>query len=123
MAARSYEQQLAEYDAQLSRIKARKHALVARSSKAERKARTHALIVMGGLVKSCFEDEWQAVDWDGLASIIEGNKSALASKTTKILPTQEAVRRLRNWERQQRNRSNDEKWYARRCRAHHSAWV
>lgn len=99
MAARTYEQQIADYDAQIAKIKARRQAAIARNSQTERKARTHALIVAGGLVMSCFEDGWQTVDWSALASIIESNKAIFASKTTAELPTAEAAKRLREWER------------------------
>lgn len=102
MAVKSYEQQLAEYDAQLSRIKARRHALVARNSKAERKARTHALIVAGGLVMSCFDGGWQSVDWGGLATVIDSNREIFASMTASRLPTSEASKRLHLWENSRR---------------------
>ena len=102
MAARTYEQQIADYDAQIARIKSRRQAAIARNSQTERKARTHALIVAGGLVISCFEDGWQTVDWQALASVIDGNKSIFASKTTAKLPTADAAKRLREWERSHR---------------------
>lgn len=102
MATRTYEQQIADYDAQIARIKARRQAAIARNGQTERKARNHALIVAGGLVMSCFEDGWQTVDWNALASVIEGNRAVLASKTAAKLPTAEAIKRLRAWEQSQR---------------------
>ena len=99
---RSYEEQLAEYDAQIARIRARRQAAAARYGKEERKARTHALCVMGGMVERCFEGGWKAIDWQGLSSLIDNNRELFAQRTAEPLPTQEASRRLREWEREAR---------------------
>ena len=96
---RSYEEQLAEYDAQIARIRARRQAAAARYGKEERKARTHALCVLGGMLERCFEGGWKAIDWQGLSSLIDNNRELFAQRTAEPLPTQEASRRLREWER------------------------
>lgn len=75
---KTHEQQIAEYDAQIERIKARRHAAVMRQSKAERKARNHALIVAGGLLMACFDGGWRSVDWPSLAALIDGNRHVFA---------------------------------------------
>ena len=91
--------QLAALDAQLERLRARKQAVAARFSQEERKARNHALIVAGGMLEKCFDGGWQTIDWPGLESLIEGNREAFAAKTAPALPTCEASKRLRDWER------------------------
>ena len=108
MAPRTYEQQIADYDAQIARIKARRQAAIARHSQTERKARTHALIVAGGLLMQCFDGGWQTVDWDALSSVIDGNKEIFASKTTRKLTTPEASKRLRQWEKSSRAKAADD---------------
>ena len=75
---RSYEEQLAEYDAQIARIRARRQAAAARYGKEERKARTHALCVMGGMLERCFDGGWKTVDWQGLSSLVENNRELFA---------------------------------------------
>jgi len=107
MAPRTYEQQIADYDAQIARIKSRRQAAIARHSQTERKCRNHATFVAGGLVMRCFEDGWQSVDWQALEEVIEGNRAIFASKTTNKLPTKQAAQRLRSWERSRREKPCD----------------
>ncbi|HAM14518.1 MAG TPA: hypothetical protein DCP91_01360 [Eggerthellaceae bacterium] len=99
---RSYEEQIAEYDAQIARIRARRQAAIARYGKEERKARTHALCVLGGMVERCFENGWKSIDWQGLDSLIENNRELFAQRTAEPLPAPDAARRLREWERSTR---------------------
>jgi len=106
--ARSAEEMIAEYDAQLERIRARRQAAVARYGKAERKARTHALCVLGGMLEGCFEGGWKSIDFPAVAALIDGNRTMFAQRTAEALPTVEASRRLRGWEQEMRKEADDD---------------
>lgn len=106
---RSYEEMIAGYDEQIARIRARRHAAVARYGKEERRARTHALCVMGGMIEKCFEHGWKSVDWQGLDLLIESNRALFAQQAAEALPTADASKRLRQWEHESRKvEDNDE---------------
>lgn len=69
----------------------------------ERKARNHALMVAGGLVLSHAPGgDWKRVDWDALAAWLDGYGYKVAECEAEALPTADAARRLRTWERKGR---------------------
>lgn len=72
----------------------------------ERKARNHALMVIGGLVERRLPDsDWKCADWDALESVLSHNADVFAQCGADALPTKEAAARLREWERAQRTAS------------------
>lgn len=95
------ERKRAQLDAQ---IKAKRRQL----SKEERKARNHALMVAGGLlVQHAPGGDWKRVDWDKLAAWVSRCGYKIAECEAPELPTKEAARRLRDWERRGRDASAD----------------
>lgn len=103
---RAREQVSAEYDRKIQQTKARQRAARARESTAARKAETHAKIVAGGLVLSCFPDGWKSIDWDRLARQIRKASPAFARMVVpegeRPRDAAEAMARLREWEREDR---------------------
>lgn len=76
-------------------IRNKKRALAAR----ERKARNHALMVAGGLVMQYAPGgDWKRVDWDRLAAWLNRYGYKVAECEAEALPTDEAYKRLREWE-------------------------
>lgn len=76
-------------------IRNKKRALAAQ----ERKARNHALIVAGGLVMQYAPGgDWKRVDWDRLAAWLNRYGYKVAECEAEALPTDEAYKRLREWE-------------------------
>ena len=68
-------------------------------AKQERKARNHALMVAGGLVMQHAPDgDWKRVDWDKLAAWLNRYGYKVAECEAEGLPTDEAYKRLREWE-------------------------
>lgn len=107
---RAREQVSAEYDRKIQQAKARQRAARARESTAARKAETHAKIVAGGLVLSCFPGGWKSIDWERLARQIRKAGPAFARM---VVPegerpgdAAEAMARLREWEREDRTRGD-----------------
>lgn len=89
------EQQIAELEERLRAAKAKQAA-------GERKARNHALMVMGGLVESHVPGGWRAVDWDALAAWLAAHDGELAGLTQEREDASDALARLRGWERRGR---------------------
>lgn len=88
---------------ELEERKARLEAQIARlrrmRSAEERKARNHALAVIGGLVvRHAPEGDWKSIDWDALARLIAAHADEIASCSAERLETDAAKRRLREWE-------------------------
>ncbi len=66
----------------------------------ERKARNHALMVAGGLLmQHAPGGDWKRVDWDRLAEWIGRYGYKIAEREAEELPTADAAKRLRAWER------------------------
>ncbi len=87
------ERRRAQLDAQ---IRDKKRAV----AKEERKARNHALMGAGGLVMAQAPGgDWKRVDWDALATWIKRYGYKVAECETEGLPTKDAAKRLRDWER------------------------
>ena len=85
-------------------IQKKKRALAAE----ERKARNHALMVAGGLLmQHAPGGDWKRVDWDALAEWIGRYGYKVAECEAEALPTADAAKRLRAWERTGREK-NDE---------------
>lgn len=69
----------------------------------ERKARNHALMVAGGLIVSHAPGgDWKRIDWDRLAAWIDRYGYKIAECEAEVLPTADATKRLRGWERKTR---------------------
>lgn len=84
-------------------IQKKKRALAAE----ERKARNHALMVTGGLVmQHAPGGDWKRVDWDRLAEWIGRYGYKVAECEAEELPTADAAKRLRAWERKGREESS-----------------
>ena len=76
-------------------IQKKKRALAAE----ERKARNHALMVAGGLLmQHAPGGDWKRVDWDRLAQWIDRYGYKITECEAEELSTDDAKRRLRNWE-------------------------
>ena len=66
----------------------------------ERKPRNHALMVAGGLLmQHAPGGDWKRVDWDRLAEWIGRYGYKIAEREAEELPTADAAKRLRAWER------------------------
>lgn len=86
-----------------NQIRDKKRALAAD----ERKARNHALMVIGGLVERQVPlGDWKSIDWDALAQVISFNGDVFSQCGADSLPTKEAAARLRDWERSRREARN-----------------
>lgn len=84
-------------------IQKKKRALAAE----ERKARNHALMVAGGLVmQHAPGGDWKRLDWDRLAQWIDRYGYKVAECEAEELPTADAAKRLRAWERKGREGSS-----------------
>lgn len=67
----------------------------------------HALTAAGGLVMQHAPDgDWKCVDWDALAAWLGRYGYKVADCETEALPTADAARRLREWERKGKNASS-----------------
>ena len=86
-----------------NQIRDKKRALAAD----ERKARNHALMVIGGLVERRLPNsDWKCADWGALESVLSYNADVFAQCGADALPTKEAAARLRAWERSRRKACN-----------------
>lgn len=57
-----------DFDRQIEKLKAQKQALLKREKAAERKARNHALMVMGAMVEQACGGDWRGIDFYSLDS-------------------------------------------------------
>lgn len=72
----------------------------------ERKARNHALMVAGGLViKHAPDGDWKNIDWDALAAWLNKYGYKITECKAESLETDDAYKRLRNWEQANRVQS------------------
>jgi hypothetical protein len=95
--------------ATVEQLEARKRELERRiaaakrhEAEAERKARNHALIIMGTMVERCFPNGWESVDWSELERYFEHYGYAVGRCASEPLDTKGATSRLREWERSHR---------------------
>lgn len=87
------EERKARLEAQIARLKRMRSA-------EERKARNHALAVIGGLVvRHAPGGDWKSVDWDALAGFVARHADDIAACSAERLETDAAKKRLREWER------------------------
>lgn len=92
------EERKARLEAQIARLKRMRSA-------EERKARNHALAVVGGLVvRHAPEGDWRSIDWDALAKLIAVHADEISSCSAERLDTDAAKKRLREWEQGERRR-------------------
>lgn len=82
-----------------NRIKAEK----AKLSSQNRKARNHALMVLGGMVEQYAD--WKTIDWDKLAAWLKQYAYKIAECTQEELEPKQAADRLRAWEKKGRERA------------------
>lgn len=93
-----------DIEAQIKALQVEKRRLKRGVSQAERRARTHALIVLGGIVASVFGDDgkndaWTKIDYAAVEAYVGKYGYAIAKcKAPKLVPTA-ATERLRRWER------------------------
>ena len=67
----------------------------------------HGLVDAGGLVmQHAPGGDWRRVDWDALAAWLGRYGYKVADCETEALPTADAARRLREWERKGKNASS-----------------
>lgn len=67
----------------------------------------HGLVVAGGLVmQHAPGGDWKRVDWDALAAWLGRYGYKVADCETEALPTADASRRLREWERKGKSASS-----------------
>lgn len=84
-------------------IQKKKRAIAAQ----ERKARNHALMVAGGLLmQHAPGGDWKRVDWDRLAAWITRYGYKITECEAEELPTADAAKRLRAWERKGKDLSS-----------------
>jgi len=93
---------VAELEAQRAKLDARIRAARAREGAAARKARTHAMIVMGAMIADAAAGgDWTTIDMAKLLGWMHVHADELSSAVAVIGPTDEvtAGKRLRDWER------------------------
>lgn len=98
---------VAELEAQRVKLDARIKAAKAREAAAARKARTHALVVMGAMLADAAADgDWTRIDMARLLAWTHAHAVDLAAAVATIEPTDEvtAGKRMRAWERAVRER-------------------
>lgn len=111
MARRTPEQRLAAAQEQAARLKRQ-------IGEQERKARNHALMVLGGEVEAACGGDWRLVDPHALDSWLHSHAAELASLRHGDAPdTTEATRRLREFEAWKREKGEE----ARRARQGHES--
>lgn len=93
-----------ELDAQIKVLQERKRQLLAKERQEERKARNHALIVMGAMVEAACGGDWKAIDMHDLNDYLQRYRKAMR-KACKCPaePLTEAKVRVREFERWQRD--------------------
>lgn len=91
-----------ELDEEIKALKEKRRAAVVAESRAERKARDHALIVLGGMIESCFPDGWQSINYEEVSLFIKEHQEELRDMCCKTFKTAEATKRLRRWEQKER---------------------
>lgn len=106
---------MADYDAQekrlvgqIDRAQARLRDMRARRSDNERKARNHALIVLGSIVLDQFDGkDWKTVSFPDVERVLARNRKAIGSLRVEELPLAEAKGRLRKFEHERRLREHE----------------
>ena len=89
-----------DIEAQIARLQERKRDVQKKLAEEERKGRNHACMVLGDMMLSCFPSEgWHEVDFAGLSNVIKKNAAIFGAKKAEALPTAEASKRLRAWEK------------------------
>lgn len=75
----------------------------------ERKARNHALVVAGGLLMQYAPGgDWKRVDWNRLAEWINRYGYKITECEAEELPTADAAKRLRAWEKKGREKGDSQ---------------
>lgn len=100
-----YERRERELEKRMEQLRQRQRDVRARASQDARRARNHALIVMGSMLLEQFEGgDWKEVSFPELEKTLERNGRLIGSKTAEALPLAEAKRRLREFERERRQK-------------------
>ncbi len=100
------DRQLEQLKEKEKQLKAQKQSLIAREKQKERKARNHALIVMGGFVESACGGDWRTIDFEKLDEMLHkysGNYRKVSTEKTRT--AKEANEALRAYEQEKRNRT------------------
>lgn len=104
-----------DYDRQIEALKQRKKQLLAKQRQQERKARNHALIVMGAMVESACGGDWKAIDLYDLDSYLRQWRKALRKQCQGDADSlEDAKAHVREFEQWQRERSLAEREETRR---------
>lgn len=91
-------------------LNARIKAEQARQRASERKARNHALMVLGGMIERECGGDWRAIDYRRLDALLYRSRKSLAqAKLDEARETKDATRSLREFEKWKRDRASDRK--------------
>lgn len=81
-----------------------------RQEKADRKARNHAMIVLGGMVEAAAGGDWRRIDFASLDRLIYESSEKMASASRpQPLETSEATKALREFETWKRSMGKQKK--------------
>lgn len=90
---------LEKMEKQLEQLQNRIRAEKQKRSEKERKARNHAMMVLGGMVAKRLDNDWKSLDFEKLDAWLEKYAYKIQECTCDELSLTEAKERLRNWER------------------------
>lgn len=100
---------LEELEARRDRIEAQIKDIKAREAAKERKARNHAMMVLGGLLEQHMGGDWRAVDFEALDSALHRNEDSFKGRfaTHGGRSTEDAAKALRDFERAKRDKGRE----------------
>lgn len=104
MAGTTLDERIRRSSEQLRKLRKRRARAARSATREERAARTHALIVFGGLLASHFpKSDWRRIDPQGLDDWLDRNAESLRESVTRGETTMEASRELLlRWETERR---------------------
>lgn len=102
-----------DFDRQIEKLKAQKQALLKREKAAERKARNHALMVMGAMVEQACGGNWQEIDLYDLDAYFTKWSHAMTDaaggyETDTLEEAKAHVRAYEKWKRESAKESKQE---------------
>lgn len=101
-------QTVEDLERQIEQLKNRKKALIQKESQKNRKRRNHALMTLGALVESTFDNGWTEIGAGRFAAYLKRHRDEiLAECRVENIEPEEAEKRLREWERNGRKSASE----------------
>ena len=101
-------QTVEDLERQIEQLKNRKKALIQKESQKNRKRRNHALMTLGALVESTFDNGWTEIGAGRFAAYLKRHRDEiLAACRVENVEPEEAEKRLREWERSGRKSASE----------------